>query len=243
MNVLVTGGSRGLGTSIVRLFAKKNWNIIINYNNSCEEAKKLKEELEGTYNVYINTVKCDISNEEEVKRMFKYIESDFGALDCLVNNAGIANDSVFLEKTKEDFTKVYETNLVGAFLCSKYASKILNKDGAIINITSTNGIDTYYSYSADYDASKAALISLTHNLAVELAPIRVNAIAPGWINTEMNKELDKEYVEEECKKILLNRFAEPEEIANVVYFLASSDARYINNTIIRVDGGMNGTGY
>ncbi len=171
--------------------------------------------------------------------MFKSIESKYNKLDCIVNNAGIANDSAMFDKKMNDFLKVYETNLVGPFLVTKHGKKLLDDESSVVNITSTNGIDTYYSYSADYDASKAALISLTHNMAVELAPIRVNAVAPGWINTDMNKELDKEYIDEECKKILLGRFAEPVEIAKVVYFLASADAKYINNTIIRVDGGMN----
>ena len=110
------------------------------------------------------------------------------------------------------------------------------KSGRIVNISSTNGIDSYYPYSMDYDASKAALISLTHNFAIEYAPyIQVNCIAPGWVNTEMNKELDKEYINEESKHILLKRFAEPEEIAESIYFAAT--APYLNDTIIKVDGG------
>ena len=131
-----------------------------------------------------------------------------------------------------------DVNLIGPFLTSKYALEIMN-NGSIINISSTNGIDTYYSYSLDYDASKAGLINLTHNFANMYAPnIRVNCIAPGWINTEMNKELDEEYIKEECEHILLERFAEPKEIANVVFFLASDESSYITDSIIRVDGGL-----
>ena len=237
--VLVTGGSRGLGAAISRTFAANNYDVVINYKNNDDCARKLKDELESTYKVNVSIYKCDISNEDDVIRMIELIKSKYSKLDCIINNAGIANDSVMFDKKMDDFLKVYETNLVGPFLVVKHAKSLLSNESSIVNITSTNGIDTYYSYSADYDASKAALISLTHNMAVELAPIRVNAVAPGWINTDMNKELDKEYIDEECKKILLGRFAEPVEIAKVVYFLASADAKYINNTIIRVDGGMN----
>ena len=161
----------------------------------------------------------------------------FNHIDILVNNAGIAIDTIFEDKTKEMFKKTLEINLIGTFLVSKKASKYMN-NGSIINISSTNGIDTYYPYSMDYDASKAGVISLTKNLAVELAPnIRVNTVAPGWINTEMNKELSNEFKEKAIKKILLNRFGKPEEVAKVVYFLSTENASYINGSIIRVDGG------
>ena len=237
--VLVTGATGGLGRSISLEFAKSGYDVIINYHNHYEEAVKLLEEVKS-FGVEGLIVKCDISNEEEVKDMFKTIKDKFNHLDCLVNNAAIENDSIFLDKTKEDFMKVYEVNLVGAFLCSKYASKLMSEDSAIVNISSTNAIDTNYPYSADYDASKAALISLSNNLALELAPIRVNTVLPGWINTDMNKELTKEQIMEENKKILLNRFAEPSEIAKVVVFLSSNEASYINKSVIRVDGGFNG---
>ena len=236
---LVTGATGGLGKAISLEFAKNGYDVIINYHNHYEEAVKLLEEVKS-FGVDGLIVKCDISNEEEVKEMFNKVKEKFGKLDYLVNNAAIQNDSIFLDKTKEDFMKVYEVNLVGSFLCSKYAKDLMNENSSIVNISSTNGVDTNYPYSADYDASKAALISLSNNLAIELAPIRVNTVAPGWINTNMNKELTNVQIEEENKKILLKRFAEPKEIAKVVVFLCSSDSSYINKSVIRVDGGFNG---
>ena len=165
----------------------------------------------------------------------------FGHIDALVNNAGIAIDTTFEDKTVENFRKILDTNLVGAFIVSKYVGKYMleNKSGVIINVASTNGIDTIYPESLDYDASKAGVISLTKNLALQYAPyIRVNAVAPGWVNTDMNKELDKTFIDKENEKILLNRFARPEEIAKVIYFLATPDASYINSEVIRIDGGF-----
>ena len=237
--VLITGASKGLGAAIAKVFAQNNHNIILNYNNSEEEAKKLTEELKK-YNVEVLPIKADMTNEEEIKNMVNKSIEKFQKIDILVNNAGIAIDTTFEDKTKENFIKIIDTNLIGPFLVSKYVgeSMLKEKQGCIINISSTNGIDTYYEYSLDYDASKSGMISLTHNLALHYAPyIRVNCVAPGWINTEMNKDLDEEYKKEEESKILLNRFAEPVEIAKVVYFLSTDDAKYINNETIRVDGG------
>lgn len=236
-NVLITGGSSGLGKSTAELFAKKGYNIIISYNIHKKEAEALKEELEKKYNIKVLSIKVDITKEEEIQQMIKEITDKFNTIDVLVNNAGIAIDTTFEDKTKEIFKKTLEVNLVGTFLVSKYVSKIMKK-GSIINISSTNGIDSYYPFSMDYDSSKAGINLLTKNLAIELAPnIRVNAIAPGWINTPMNKDLSKEFKEEEIKKIALQRFAEPEEIANIIYFLAIEEASYINGSIIIADGG------
>ena len=237
--VLITGASRGLGRAIAKVFAKNNHNVIVNYNNSEEEANNLAQELEQ-YDVEVLTVKADITNEQEIKEMVEQSINKFKKIDVLINNAGIAIDTTFEDKTKENFMKTLDTNLVGPFLVTKYVGEYMLKEkhGNIVNISSTNGIDTYYEYSLDYDASKAGMISLTHNLALHYAPyIRVNCVAPGWINTEMNKNLDEKYKKEEESKILLNRFAEPEEIANVVYFLSTDEAKYINNETIRVDGG------
>ena len=186
------------------------------------------------------TIKCDVSKEEEVEAMFNQIEETFGGIDILVNNASVCRDSLLLDKNIKEFKRVLDVNLVGTYLCSKYAAKMMlgAKKGKIINISSTNALDTYYPESCDYDASKAGVISLTHNMAREFAPfITVNCICPGWVKTQMNKDLSLDQINEEKKNILLGRFAEPEEIAKVVMFLSSSNASYINDSIIRVDGG------
>lgn len=239
--VLITGASRGIGASIAKKMASKNYNIVINYNDSRLKALKLKEEIENQYHVKVLVIKADVSNEEEVKKMIDETIKEFGKLNCLVNNAGIAIDTCFEDKTVQNFQKILNTNLIGPFLTSKYAFKYLEKEenSSIINISSTNGIDTIYSESLDYDASKAGLISLTKNLALQFSPkIRVNSVAPGWVKTDMNNNLDPNFVKEEERKILLERFANPEEIANVVAFLASDEATYINSEVIRVDGGF-----
>lgn len=238
---LITGSSQGIGYSTAIEMAKEGANIIINYLHSKESAENLKEMLINKYNVKAIIIRADINDEDEVKNMVEKAITIFGHIDILVNNAGICNDSLIFDKTKTDFMKVLSVNLVGPFLTTKYVSKYMKeqKDGVIINVASTNGIDTYYKESADYDASKAGLISLTHNLALELAPfIRVNAVCPGWVNTKMNQELSEEQIKKEQQKILLRRFGEPNEIAKVITFLATEDASYINNSIIRVDGGV-----
>jgi 3-oxoacyl-[acyl-carrier protein] reductase len=234
MVVLVTGSSKGIGKETVLKYAKEGYDVVINYNNSLKEALKVEEEAKK-YGVNTLVIKCDISNEDEVKSMTNEIKNKFGYVDVLINNAGIAIDTIFEDKTVENFRRTLDVNLIGTFLVSKYISNIMD-EGVIINISSTNGIDTTYPESLDYDASKAGVISLTHNLSSYLAPkIRVNAICPGWVNTEMNKELDDEFIKEETSKIKLSRFAEPEEIADAIYKI--STCTYINDSIIRVDGG------
>jgi len=236
--VLNTGASRGIGASTARIFAQNNYNVIINYKSNESSANELKSELEK-YNVKVMLCKCDIGSEENVKKMFSDIKDEFESIDVIVNNAGISIDQMLEDKTSKEFNEVLNTNLTGPFLIMKYGSKLMDK-GSIINVASTNGIDTEYIESVDYDASKAGIISLTRNFANVLAPnIRVNAVASGWVNTDMNKELDEEFIEKESKKILLGRFAETDEIANVIYFLSTEEASYINKTVIRVDGGFN----
>lgn len=238
--VLVTGGARGIGRSTIIEFAKKNYDVVINYCHSEADSNELKEFVEKEYNVSALVIKASVSNESEVEAMVEQVIEVFGHIDVLVNNAGIAIDTTFDDKTYDNFMETLKVNLIGTFMVSKYVGKYMlaNGEGNIINVSSTNGIDTVYPESLDYDASKAGVISLTKNLALQYAPnIRVNTVAPGWVTTDMNKELDYNFIKKEEEKIILNRFADPSEIAKVIVFLASSDASYINGSIIRVDGG------
>ena len=237
---LVTGGNRGIGASCVEEFAKAGVNVVINYCHHQEEAEKLADYIKETYEVDAMCIQCDVSKEEEVEKMVNEIVDKFGGIDILVNNAGVSRDSLLLDKNLKEFKRVLDVNLIGTYLCSRAVGKVMlnQKKGKIINIASTNAIDSYYPESCDYDASKAGVISLTHNFALQMAPmIQVNCICPGWVKTDMNKELSIDQIKEEKKKILLGRFGEPEEIAKVVVFLSSNKASYINDTIIKVDGG------
>lgn len=237
---LITGSSRGIGAATAEVFAKHNYDVIITYKDSEKEATNLSKRLKEEYNINTYVFQVDMSNTKDIDKMVETLMKQKISIDCLVNNAGISRDSLFQDKTIEDFEFVLKTNLIGPFWLSKKIGKEMyeKKSGCIINVTSTNALDTYYPMSVDYDASKSGLLSLTHNLAVEFSPyINVNAVAPGWTKTDMIKNLDEEYVKEETNKILLHRFAEPKEIANVIYFLSTEEAKYINNEIIRVDGG------
>ena len=237
--VLVTGSSRSLGAQIIKDFASKGANVIIDYNKSEEKAMRLKHDLEELYGKEVLAIKCDISNEDEVIAMTSEIVEKYGNIDMLVNNAGICDDSLFDEKQKNTFLKVLETNVLGTYLVTKHIGKHINKGGKIINIASDNGLGHGYPESCDYDASKAGVISLTHNMARFYAPdINVNCICPGWIDTDMNKDLSDIQRNEINKGILLERFASKEEISNVVLFLASSSASYVNDSIIIVNGGL-----
>ena len=237
---LVTGSNRGIGKSTVIELAKNGVNVVINYCHHEKEACDLADFIRENYDVSIMVCKCDISIEEEVEEMVNVIVDTYGTIDILVNNASVCRDNLLMDKSVKDFKRILEVNLIGTYLVSKYVGRIMleNKKGKIINISSTNAIDTYYPESCDYDASKAGVISLTHNFARELAPfVQVNCICPGWVKTDMNKDLSIDQINEEKEKILLGRFAEPDEISKVIVFLASSKSSYVNDSIIRVDGG------
>ena len=219
MKVLVTGGASVVVLAISLYYLKMGHSVVVNYNNSSDLALKLKSE----YGDRVSIVKADVSNEDDVKRMFDAL----GKLDVVVNNAGIAKDSDPMEKSAEEFLEVIKVNLLGTFLVSKYAVNHVDK-GCIVNISSTNALDTYYPESIDYDASKAGVISLTHNFSLYLKDrdIRVNVVCPDWIDTDMNLEMDEEY------KKSLGVFLKPEEVAKVVYDVSIDES--VNDAVIRV---------
>lgn len=243
--VLVTGGAQGIGKAIVLELVKNHYDVVINYLTSSKPAALLEEEIKKNYDVRVMTVQADVSKEEEVDAMISLIEKQWGGVDILVNNAAVDLSNLFHLKTADEFRKTLDVNVVGAFNCSKrvYRHMLDQEYGRIINISSTNGINTYYPMCIDYDASKAALISLTHNLAFEYGPyINVNAIAPGFIGTYNELDgYDEEFLKEEQEKIMVNRYGKPEEVAYLVKFLISDEANFINNTIIRIDGGQKGS--
>ena len=237
---IVTGGTRGIGRAIALKLADKGANIVINYRNSDKEAEELKAILEGK-GVKVLTVKCDISNFEDSKNLMDKCKEVFGKIDILVNNAGITKDTLIMRMKEEDFDNVIDVNLKGTFNCAKHASAIMLKQrfGKIINMTSVVGI-AGNAGQVNYAASKAGVIGLTKSLAKELGSrgITVNAVAPGFINTDMTASLSEKVKEEASKNIPLKRLGDPEDVANLVGFLASDAANYITGQVINVDGGM-----
>ncbi len=233
-NVLVTGGASGLGKMICLALKKENYNVIFTYN-STEPTEELNE---------CHGYKCDLSNEENIRDVLRKIYEEYETIDILINNAAIEINKDITSRSKRDFMKTLEINLVAPFLlCKEVGSRMyVNGYGKIINISSNNSLDKYDPITIDYDSSKAGLNILTKCFAKEYAPfVYVNAIAPGWILTDKIKKiddsLDNKFIEEESKNILLNRFATCDDITNLIIFLASDKSSYINGEIIRIDGG------
>jgi len=235
--ILVTGASRGIGRAIAGHLAKKGNKVIANYNQSEQQAMKLQAELKQE-NIDIDVVKANVSKREEVKSMVQSVLEKYGKIDVLVNNAGIDQEKMFQDISDEDFRKVIDVNLYSVFAVTQEVlpTMIQNKNGAIINISSVYGV-TGGSFATMYSASKAGINGLTKSLAKELAPsnIRVNAIAPGYINTDMNAHLSKEDRKALIEEIPLQRVGEGIDIARCVNWLVEDD--YTTGQVICVDGG------
>ena len=238
--VLVTGASRGIGRAIALKFAKPDYHVIVNYAGNKEKALSVKEEIESlgaTSEVY----QCNVSDMESVQEMFKHIKSEHSKIDVIVNNAGITRDTLLMRMKESDFNDVIDTNLKGVFNVIKSASRLVlkNPTAKIINVSSVVGV-TGNPGQANYVASKAGVIGLTKTVAQEFGPkgITCNAVAPGFIVSDMTDELSDEIKEKILAQIPMKSFGDVEDIANAVEFLASDKARYINGQTLHVNGGM-----
>lgn len=234
-NVLITGGSRGIGKACIYEFTKAGYRVFLNYNSSKKEA----EEIAGKTGAVL--VKADVSNAAQINAMADFIHENYGGIDVIVNNAGISRQKLFCDISEEEWDRMFNVNMKGMFLVTKafLHDMIAKKSGKIINVSSMWGV-TGGSCEVHYSASKAAVIGFTKALAKELGPsgIRVNCVAPGVINTEMNSHLSKEDIESLCDETPLERIGTPEETAKTILFLASEDSSFITGQVINVDGGM-----
>lgn len=237
---VVTGASRGIGRAVALKLAEEGAAVVINYNGSADKALEVKAEIEKNGGK-AEVMQCNVSDFQACESFIKEVIAKFGRIDILVNNAGITRDGLLMRMSEEDFDAVIDTNLKGTFNCIRFVSRQMMKQrsGRIINLSSVSGV-LGNAGQANYCASKAGVIGLTKSAARELASrgITVNAIAPGFINTEMTQVLPEKVKEASVSQIPLGTFGEPEDIAEAAAFLASEKARYMTGQVLCVDGGM-----
>ena len=236
----ITGGSRGIGKEVATKFAENGYNIVINYVSDKTDVEKLRNEWESK-GVKTLILKADVTKAEEVENVVKTAIDTFGKIDVLVNNAGITRDNLLMRMSEEEFDKVIETNLKGTFIVTKAVTKYMMKkrSGSIINLSSVVGV-AGNAGQCNYSASKAGVIGFTKSVAKELASrnIRANAVAPGFIETDMTAVLSDAVKENIHNQIPLKRMGTAKEVANLIYFLGSDESSYITGQVINVDGGM-----
>ena len=219
---LVTSSTKGIGKELIKIFSENNYDVVITYNTSKVLADDLCNEISINNCDYL-CVKCDITKEEDIINLKDMIIKKYGKLDVLVNNAAYSCDNYIDDKSKEEFMKVLEVNVVGTFLVTKYLYNLIN-NGVIVNISSTDSIDTYNSISMDYCASKAAINSLTKTFAQEFKNIKVIGVMPRWTNTESVKEMNQEYLTSELKRINQERLDDPHDVAVDIFNLIKDDS-------------------
>lgn len=234
---IVTGAGRGIGRCIAEALAKANYSLVLNYRKNEDQLKAFVDEIGADALL----VKGDVSSFDDAEHLAKAAFDHFGRIDLLVNNAGITKDTLLVRMSEEDFDAVNNTNLKGTFNCTKHVAKIMFKQrfGSIVNISSVVGISGNIG-QANYAASKAGVIGFTKAVARELAPrgVRVNAVAPGFIATHMTDVIDENVKQATLSNIPMGKFGEAEDVANLVVFLASEQAKYITGQVVQVDGGM-----
>ena len=235
MNCLITGASIGIGRSLALKLASLGYNLLLTYNTNEIKCQELQSYIISEYNVKCIIQKCDLRNEEDIKNVFNKFREEFQGLDVLVNNASISHDNLIEDKSKEEFMDVLEVNLVGTFLMSKYFSNIMSSEGIIVNMASTDGIDTESLYNIDYSASKAGIISITKSFSLSYQKFRTVALAPNWVDTESTIEMNQDYLKEELKRIgqtkLISKDLVVEKIIHIIV-----DKNIESGSIIRIDG-------
>lgn len=238
--VFITGGGRGIGKEVALKFAENGYNIVTNYVSDKTDVEALKKEFEEK-GIKSLIIKADVTDSEAIENLVKKAIEEFESIDVLVNNAGITKDNLLMRMSEEEFTKVIDVNLKGTYIVTKIVSKYMMKkrQGSIINLSSVVGV-VGNAGQCNYSASKAGIIGFTKSIAKELASrnIRANAVAPGFIETDMTSVLSDEIKDNINSQIPMKRMGTPEEIANVVYFLGSEESSYITGQVINIDGGM-----
>lgn len=233
--VLITGASRGIGESIALEFAKNNYNVVISYNSSKCEGEKVKEYIEKNYKVKCLMVKCDISSEIEVSHMVDLSLKEFGNIDVLINNASVSMDNDIMSKSKDEFLRVVEVNLVGTFLVTREVIKKCNVN-TIVNISSTDSTSTYSKLNIDYSCSKAGVNILSKTFSLCYPDIKICTIMPNWVNSETVLSMNSDYLEEEMKRIGQKKLIDKEYVARKTYEVVV-DKFIKNGDIIRIDEG------
>ena len=238
--VFVTGGSRGIGKEVALKFAENGYNVVINYVSSKTDVEALRSEFEDK-GVKTLIMQADVTDKTAIEELVKKAIEKFGAIDVLVNNAGITRDNLLMRMSEEEFDKVIEINLKGTYIVTKAVTKYMMKKrkGSIINLSSVVGV-AGNAGQCNYAASKAGIIGFTKSIAKELASrnIRSNAVAPGFIETDMTAVLSDEIKENIHNQIPLKRMGTAKEVANLIYFLGSDESAYITGQVINIDGGM-----
>ena len=235
MNCVITGASVGIGHDLAIKLASMNYNLLLTYNSNYLLCKKLQDEIVSKYKVKCIIKKCDLRNEEDIIRVINDCHNNLGNIDILVNNASYSCDNLIDDKTKDEFMDVLNVNLVGTFLMCKYAKDYMNKDSLIINMSSTDGIDTYSLYNIDYSVSKAGIIQLTKCLSLILDNIRVVSIAPNWVDTESTREMSADYLESELKRIGQKELIKVSTVVNkIIHIIVDKNIK--SGSIVRIDG-------
>lgn len=220
--VLVTGSSKGIGKSTICEFASNNYNVVITYNTDYESACALKKYVENNYKVNVLVIKCDISNENDVSNMVTKIIDEFSNIDILVNNAALSLDSDIVEKTKNEFMRVLEVNLVGTFLVTREVIT-RTKVSTIINVSSTDSVDTYNTLNIDYSSSKAGINILTKTFALKYNDIKICAVLPNFVDTEAIREMNQDYLKEEMNRINQKKLIDLGTVSRKIYEIVNND--------------------